>query len=423
MRKFWMALTALAMVLTVAAAALAEEAAPAAPGEEPAAAEKPPVKDWPRFFGPFGNGIAPDTGLNHDWGARPPARLWQVALGDGGFAGPSVAGGKVYLIDHAGDQDLVRALSLEDGTEIWRHPYPETTEADNNGHARTTPCVADGKVYVLSRLGLLLCLNAENGEPIWSRDLVAEFAGKRPQWFYAGSPIVDGDRLIVCPGGPGASVVALNKATGETLWQGGGDDPAGYSTPMIAEILGVKQYVVFTAAALVGVAADSGQLLWRLPWKTAYGVNADTPLVAGNSVFGTSGYGHGCALVEITPQGPALSWESKEIAAHFNSPVAYNSLIFGIGDPGFLVCLDPATGTALWKQPGFEKGGVVAVDDTLLALAGDSGALVMVAATGQGYQELGRFTPLGGQSWTAPIVADGKLIVRNTQALACFDLR
>ncbi len=309
--------------------------------------------DWPHFLGPQANGIAPDQGINKTWAQRPPQKLWDVALGDDGYAGPAVAGGKVYIIAHERDQDVVRALDLTNGQEIWRFNYTDTADAASNdsGFARSTPLISEGKVYTLSRLGMAHCLDAQTGAKLWSRNIQTDFGGQKPGHDYSMSPIVDGNKLILCPGGNNATVVALDKDTGQTIWAGGGSDTAGYATPVVAEILGVKQYLVFTGVSLVGVAADSGQLLWRFPWKTKYDINVATPLVAGNRIFIASDYGHGCALVEITPQGPESQWENTELQAQFNSPVAYNGHIYGVGDPGVLVCLDPATGEALTQYP------------------------------------------------------------------------
>ena len=376
--------------------------------------------DWPQFFGPNANGIAPDTGINKNWNENPPQELWKVALGDKGFAGPSVADGKVFIIDHAGDQDVVRALDLQTGQDVWRYAYADTSK-HNYGYARSTPTYADGKLYTLSRLGLLNCLDAGSGNLIWSKDIRREFSGEKPTWDYAASPFIDGDRVIVSPGGA-TSVVALNAATGETVWAGGNSDKAGYATPVLATIQGRRQYVVFTGYSLIGVDTEQGDVLWTVPWKTNYDVNAAMPLVIDDYIYVTSGYGHGCTLVQITPEGPKTHWVSKEIQAHFNSSIYYNQCFFGIGDPGYLVCLNPRDGKAMWKQRGFEKGGVVGVDDTIIAVNGKGGDVVMVSNSWEGYEELGRIKPLGGQSWTAPIVADGKLFVRNTSGMVCLDL-
>lgn len=379
--------------------------------------------DWPNFLGPNGKGIAPDTGINKDWSAKQPQVVWTVQMGAPSYAGPAVAGGRVFIIDHKGTEDVVRAFALTNGNEVWSYSYPEAA-AENCGFARSTPTISDGKVYTMSRFGLLNCLEAKTGTLIWKKNIVAEFNGSLPGWQMAVSPQVDGDKLIVCPGGRDAAVAALNKTTGATIWKGGGSDKPGYATPVPATIGGKKQYVVFTGVALIGVDAADGKLLWRLPWQTSYDVNAATPIVTGDTVFITTGYGHGCALVKTAGENPSIIWQSKEIQAHFSSPILKDGYIYGNSDPGRLVCLDAKTGEAKWQAQGFEKGGIVAVDGTIIALVGNSGDLVMAEMSSARYKELSRMkAPLGGQSWTAPIVADGKLIIRNKATLACINLK
>ncbi len=377
--------------------------------------------DWPCWHGPDRNNIAPDTGINKEWNARPPQELWRVSLSDDGYAGPSVAEGKVFIIDHQGDQDIVRALDLETGEDVWGSSYQDLGKA-NYGFSRAMPVFSEGRLYTISYLGKVHCLDAESGAKVWMRDMRSEFGGKRPEWGYAMSALVDGDKVIVCPGGDNASVAALNRDTGETIWAGGGSDLPGYATPVKATINGQDQYVVFTGVSLIGVSVDGGPALWRVPWVNKYKVNAATPVVAGNHIFITSDYGRGCAVVVVEPQGAAIKWENTQVRAHFSSPVYYHGCMFCNSNPGYLVCLNAATGGVIWKQQGFDKGGLIAVDGVIIALDGKRGDVVMVNATADGYQELGRFKPLGGQSWTAPIIADGKLIVRNKNAMVCLDL-
>lgn len=378
--------------------------------------------DWPRFLGPAGNGISSEKGIRKNWSQQPPKALWKVDLSDQGYAGPAVANGKVFIIDHRGSQDVVRALDLKTGADVWTYAYEDTASA-NYGFARSTPAISGGKVYTVSRLGVVHCLDEKTGKPIWSRDVVKDFSAQRPDWDITGSPVLDGDRLLLSPGGRNAAIVALHKDTGQTLLQGGGDVKTGYATPVVATIAGKKQYLAFTAKALVGVDASDGKTLWSVPWETSYDVNAATPIVLGDSVFITSGYGHGCALVDVTPNGASIRWQSRDLQSRFNTPVLVGNAVYGIGEPGNMVCLDPKTGKVHWRQPGFEFGGLMSVDGVILAMDGRTGACVMVQATPEAYRELGRFTPLGGQSWTAPIVAQGRLIVRNTKAIACFDLK
>lgn len=377
--------------------------------------------DWPWFLGPDHNGIASDTGINKDWNARPPQMLWKVTMSDKGYAGPSVADDKVFIIDHVGTNDVVRALDFATGADIWRFEYPDAEKFDY-GYARATPTYFDGKLYCQGRMGPLFCLDAATGRQIWARNIRSEFAGQMPTWKYAASPLIDGDKLIVIPGGRNnAAVVALNPQTGETIWTGGGSDPAGYATPVRAQLDGRLQYVCMTGRAAIGVDTQNGQLLWRVPWGPKNGVNAATPIVQDPYAFVSSGYGFGCALLEIAGGNGSIAWQNKALAAHFNSPIFYEGYIFGIGDPGLLLCIDSTAGDIVWRQQGFEKGGIIGVDGCIIAVGGKTGDVVLVEATGS-YRELGRVTPLGGQSWTAPIIANGKLLVRNTTALACLDI-
>lgn len=379
--------------------------------------------DWPAFMGADGSGISPETGINKDWARRPPRELWRVPLRDRGYAGPSAADGKVFIIDHAGDQDVVRALDVNTGQQVWQYAYPDTSE-HNYGYARATPVFSDGLLYVFSRLGLLTCLDASTGQRRWAMNVSEVFEGaERPAWDYSASPLVDGDRLIILPGGRRGNMACLNKLTGEVIWVGGSRDIVGYATPVIGHCLGRKQYVVPTGKSIIGVDAESGALLWRHPWETSYDVNAARAVVEGDFVFVTSGYNHGCALLWITEQGPVVYWQNRELMAQLHSPVYYQGYLWGNCDSGHMVCLSPQNGRSAWRQPGFNQGGVIAVDGVLISQDGGDGDVVMVKADATSYQELGRFKPLGGRSWTCPIIADGKLIVRNERQMACYDLK
>jgi outer membrane protein assembly factor BamB len=378
--------------------------------------------DWPRFLGPNGDGISPEKGVNKRWKSRPPSELWRVRLTDDGYAGPSVAGGRVFIVDHEGTRDVVRALDLATGRELWRFEYEDLAKP-NYGFARATPTVDGPRVYTLSATGNLFCLEAATGRKIWHVDLRKRFGGRPPKWNYAGSPLVDGERLVVTPGGPGAAVAALDKMTGRTIWRGGGSDLPGYATPVAAVIDEQRQYVVFTAQALIGVDAATGRLLWSVPWRTDWDVNAATPIVMGRDVFVTTDYSTGCGLVRVGPDGARVVWRNKEIRSHFSTGVLSGGYVYCTSVPGRLVCMDPLTGRVAWSRRGFERGGLCGVDRTIILCDGRTGDVVMIEMTPDAYRELGRIRPLGGQSWTAPVVADGKLLVRNREALVCLDLR
>lgn len=378
--------------------------------------------DWPGFFGPTRNGQAPDRGLNKDWAAKPPRELWRVPLTDGGYAGPAAAGGKVFIVDHQGAEDIVRALNLQTGQSVWEYRYPDL-DRSNYGFAEATPTISEGLVYTVSRLGLINCLKAADGTLVWSKHMVRDFGGRPPSWLYAESVCLDGNRLIICTGAPNGNVIALNKKTGATLWVGGNGDLPGYTAAIPAQILGQKQYVVATGTNFIGVAVGTGKVLWSFPWANQAKVNASQPIVSGNFVFVTSGYGIGCAAFEVTATGAVERWRNKDIIAHFSSPILDGGFVYSDSDPGNLVCMNLQSGQVAWKQPGFEKGGLLIVDGVILMLSGNTGDLVMAKVDPTAYAELGRLKPLGGQSWTAPILTDGKLIIRNTKEMVCLSLK
>jgi outer membrane protein assembly factor BamB len=377
--------------------------------------------DWPAFRGSFGDGISIEKLGNKDWKAKAPTLLWKVALTDGGYAGPAVAGGKVFIIDHSGKNDVVRALDLQTGAEQWQYAYADTAVA-NNGFARSTPVIDGRRVYTLSRLGIIHCLDAQTGSLIWMRDIIAAFAGHRPEWDLSASPLIDQEKLILCPGGANAAVVALDKNTGATIWKGGGSEEPGYATPVQATINNRPAYIIFTAKSLLAVDAKTGATLWNYPWKTSCGVNAATPIVFGNFVYITSAYGFGSELLDISQHAPRLIWHQKEIESRFSTPIYADGYLYSTTITNHLICVNARTGVIEWRQTGFELGGMVAIDGMLIVGDGKTGAFALMKLTPSGYQEYGNITPLGGQSWTAPIIADGMLIVRNPKTIACLDL-
>lgn len=378
--------------------------------------------DWPRFLGPHGTGISSETDLNVDWRANPPEILWRVDLHDGGFAGPSAAEDKVFIIDHRNSEGVVRAFDLATGKALWSFSYADAA-GENYGFARTTPAFDNGRLFALSRMGRVFCLNADSGAVIWQKDAIKTFGGALPRWQIAGSPILDGDQLIICVGGPD-TLVALDPSSGALLWKGGNGDPMGYATPVVTQVGGERLVLAFTGTSLIGVRPGDGQVVWTHPWQTSYDVNAATPIVLPEQrVFITSGYRHGCALLQMAPSSVRVLWENKNVQAHFSTPVFYQGHIYANSDPDHLVCLDPSDGSVAWSQRGFQKGGLILADGHIFALGGRNGDLVVVEAAPSDYVEKGRITPLGGKSWTAPILCDGKLIIRNTQAMACLDVK
>ncbi|HOF86591.1 MAG TPA: PQQ-binding-like beta-propeller repeat protein, partial [Armatimonadota bacterium] len=336
-------------------------------------------------------------------------------------AGPAVAGKRVFIVDHQGDQDILRMLDLRTGEEKGRYSYPEPAR-ENYGFARCTPLIVNDKIYTVSYSGTVLCLDLNTGKPAWTRNLVREFGGRIIDWGYSWSMIIDDNKLIVQPGGPNAAVAALDPATGATVWAGGGSDKNGYATPVVATLNGKKQYVIFTAERLMGVDPANGRMIWSFPWKTGCDVNAATPIVMGNTILITTNYGHGTALVEVNGAAARQVWKNG-IMSRFTTPLYLDGYCYVTTEANKLTCFDPKTGETKWAQSGFGWGGLCAVDGVIIACDGNSGDVVMFDADPSAYRELGRVKPLGGQSWTAPIVADGTLIVRNKKAIVALALK
>ena len=380
--------------------------------------------DWPQFLGPDTNNVSLEQNLNKSWSNHPPRILWTVNLTDDGYAAPSIAGGKLFIVDHAGSNDIVRALDVGDGHELWRYQYPDAV-AVHQGFTASTPLVEGNKVYTFSRRGKVHCLDAESGDMLWSRDLAAEYQSKMPPWEFCMSPVVDGDKLIFCPNGDRCGLLFLDKTTGKTLKEAAPGFLASYATPIIAMLNGVRQYVVFGVDRLAGFSADDGSELWQVPWPTKFGgKKGPTPLLLGNTrIFVATTEGGDTGVVDLSSGVPVIQWKHQKMQDHFPTPVFYHGRIYGSSEPKLLVCLDPANGQLLWEKETGKFTSVIAADDTVIALSGSSGELIMLDARVPEYCELGRFTPLGGQSWTAPVLSDGRLYVRNKGAIACVDLR
>ncbi len=270
--------------------------------------------DWPCWRGANGDGISTETGLNLDWTKQAPTVLWSVPMADPGFSGPAIVGGTVYILDanKALHQNVLRALDAATGNKLWESVYTETGVATDNGLVRCTAAVSDGKVFTFSKGGQATCFDAATGKMLWFHNLKQECGGQPCQYQYASSPLVDGKQVVFVPGGTKAAVVALDTETGATVWQGCSFGLAGYGTPEIATLGGVRQYLVFAGQYLVGVDPATGKQLWSFPYTTSENCNGLPPLpIGGDQVLITSDYGHGCALVKVDGGTATQVWQSK----------------------------------------------------------------------------------------------------------------
>ncbi|MBL8796823.1 MAG: PQQ-like beta-propeller repeat protein [Planctomycetia bacterium] len=386
-------------------------------------AEEPPLGsegDWPQWRGRHRDGLSRETGLLSTWPARGPTVVWQVPIGLG-YSSMAVADGKLFTQFQEGEQEVAVCLDASTGQELWRRAYPGKYRTDPayGPCPRATPAVDGERVYLVSGGGLALCLAVADGKELWKKDLLADFAASLPKWGVASSPLLVEDAVIVQPGGPGAALAALNRYNGSPLWHAH-DDPAGYSSPLVATLAGRRQIVHFSGDSLLSV-SPAGALLWRFPWETSHHCNAATPIVRGDYVFISSSYGKGCALVKVTPSGAEAVYETNEMCNHFASSILVGEHLYGFSD-SILKCLDFRTGQPAWTKRGLGKGSLLAADGKLIIL-GENGYLCLANATPAGYEELASFRFSSRRCWSAPVLAQGKLYVRDTEKLVCYALK
>ena len=397
--------------------------------------------EWPQFRGPTGNGISPDARINMDWNAKPPAVIWTFRMSDSGWSNPCIGDNKVFVIDHVmseskdaegkvtgqNGEDMVRALDMKTGKEIWSFAYLGMPQ-ERNGTTGPSPALSDGKLYTVSRNLLVHCLDAKTGRQIWERNCAKDFDARPAEvaWGHNASPLVDENRLILIPGGPDAAVVALDKNTGATLWKAPGSN-AGNSSPIIYGSGKSKQYIAFIGEGLVGLNAETGARLWGYEWKTTFHQNSATPLAIGNRIFFASAWKMGAGLLDISNvSSPTLVWTNKEAEVRFSSPVYLNGNIYCTSmpeNPGYLLCINTETGVINWKQPGFNFGPLSAAGGALIAVAGKTGDIVLIEANSAAYKELGRIHPSEPTTaWNAAIVVDGRMYARTKKMLTCYDV-
>jgi outer membrane protein assembly factor BamB len=369
--------------------------------------------DWPQWRGPRRDGVSRETGWQ--WPAGGPRRLWSVQVGEG-FSSVAVAKGRLYTMGNRNGQEIVSCLNAANGRLIWSHRY--RCPAGDYGGPRATPTVDGDRVYTLSREGQAFCLDALTGRPIWGTDLRRETGAETPRWGFAGSPLVSGNLVIY---NVGAAGTAVDRQTGRVVWRSG-RATAGYASPVAGAISGQPFVAIFAASELVGVEPATGRSLWRHPWQTSYDVNAADPIVWGDTVFISSNYNKGGALLRVGSGAPKVLWQNRAMRNHANSCVLVNGHLYG-NDENTLKCVDIRTGTERWRRRGIGKGGLIAADGRLLVLT-ERGLLLLVQATPERCVELAQAEVLSGTCWTHPVLANGLLYCRSQEGeLVGLDLR
>jgi len=350
--------------------------------------------------------------------------LWKQPVGVG-HASFVVAEGNAYTIEQRRSEEVVAAYDLSSGRELWTQKWNADFEDSTGDGPRATPTWDQGRIYALGATGELRCLDAKNGSVLWGKNILSDNQASNLPWAMAASPLVVDDKVIVLPGGTsGKSVVAYNKMTGAPVWRVLNDVQA-YVSPMLVELAGRRQVVVVTSSRVVGLIPESGALLWSYVWDTNGGINVSQPIVVDqNRFFISSGYGKGAALVEVKGSGNSYTattiWENVLMKNKFNSSVFYNGYVYGL-DEGILTCLDVKTGDRKWKDGRYGYGQVLLAGDHLIVTS-DKGEVALVKATPDGYNEVARFEALKGQTWNYPAIADGRLLVRNSNEMAAYDI-
>lgn len=410
----------------------AAPAAPATPNQtsepvEPVEPTEPlePAAAWSDFRGPLRDGHYRGP-IRTNWPAGGLSPMWKQPIG-GGYASFVAANGRAFTIEQRGAQEVASAYDIATGRELWTNTWNAAFKEIMGGDGpRATPTWSGGRVYVLGATGELRVLDDKSGTVHWRVNILDDNGATNLQWGMAAAPLIVGNTVIVLPGGPGGrSVVAYDKNTGKRAWSSL-DDTAGYSSPMLVTIGGVRQLLVFTGSRLVGLTPESGALLWEYPWKTTYDVNASQPLLIGdNRVFVSTGYGTGAAVIELTRAGDRFSvrevWRNIRMKNQFTSSVLHEGYIYGL-DEAILACLDAATGDVKWKGGRYGYGQVMLADGHLIVLS-EGGDMALVRATPASHQEVAMFPLFDGKTWNHPAIAGGILLVRNLAEMAAFDLR
>ena len=389
--------------------------------------------DWPQFLGPSRNGISAETGLIDTWPEGGPKEIWRVP-GGVGMPGLAIKDGKLLTLVQREGQQWVVAHDAKTGKALWQSPLGSEYENQMGNGPRATPTIAGDRVFAFSGEGILAAFALADGKLIWSHNVVKELKGKEADYGMACSPLVVGENVVVIAGGEGAAVAAYNAKSGKLAWTAG-EDPAGYSSPTLLKLGGQEQIVAYTGASAIGLAPQSGSLLWRFPYETDFNCNIATPLAVDGKVFISSGENHGSTLLSLKPAGKTFEaeevWTSQGASSvlrnEWQTSILLDGHLYGFDNVGsagpvtHLTCVNAATGKRVWQQARFGKGNLIAADGKLLCST-MKGELVVVRATPEKYDEIGRATVIG-TTRQAPALANGLLYLRDDKEIVCLNVR
>ena len=379
--------------------------------------------DWPQWRGPKHNGISTEKAWKADWAGKAPQTLWKANVGIG-FPSFSIANGRVFTTGNAENTDTIFCFDAATGKVIWKHAYPaDLGDKYYEGGTSATPVVDGAQVFHLSKWGEVFCIEAATGKVLWSKNMQKETGANIPDWGFAGSPLVHGEMLLLNIGSAG---LALDKTSGKILWKSEAEN-AGYSTPVLMK-RGTDDLVLLgSGKSIVAVNAQSGKKAWEFGWATRYGVNAADPIINGDLIFISSGYNKGCAVLKVDSATPDVVWQSKELKNQLGSSVLLDGHLYGFDGDNTnsrapLKCLEFASGSKKWEENTISPGALMMADGKLIVLTG-KGELIIAKASPQKFDVISRAQVLSGKCWSAPVLANGRIYVRNsTGDVVCLDV-
>ena len=379
--------------------------------------------DWPQWRGPNRDGISKETGLLKQWPETGPALVWKASGSGTGYSSLAVANGRIFTMGLRGDKEYIIAFDTATGKEVWATLNGTGYQNDKGNGPRGTPTIDGDRLFALGGNGDLSCLDTKTGKVVWTMNLLQKFGGENPRWGISESPLVIGEKLLVNAGGPGASVMALNKKNGELIWKSQSDG-AGYSSAMPVQIGSTTHVVFFTHNRALGVDLKDGRLLWSYPKASNKVANVATPVIRGNKVFVSSDYGTGAGLVEIKADNSAQEvYFTREMRNHHSSSILIGDYLYGFSS-GILTAMKFDTGEVAWRDRSVGKGSLVYADGNLYALS-ENGVVGLVEATPTAYVEKGRFRIQQESlpTWTHPVISNGRLYLRDQNTIYAYDIK
>ncbi|MFP6658983.1 MAG: PQQ-binding-like beta-propeller repeat protein [Pirellulales bacterium] len=389
-------------------------------------------RNWPQFRGPDRTDISKETNLLQEWPEGGPKKLWHTDTVGIGYSGPAIVDDRLFIMGAQEKKEFLYAINANSGEKIWETEIGTLLTNNWGNGPRGTPTVNGQLVYALSGQGNLVSAQASDGKVAWTKSM-KDLGGNIPRWGYTESVLVDGDQVVCTPGGNQGALAALNKYTGEIVWQSEEfTDGAQYASVITANINGNRQYIQLTMKTVVGIRAKDGKLLWKTKWPGRTAV-VPTPIFSGGKIFVSSGYSVGCKLLEIGENnGVTLVYDNNNMTNHHGGVLLLDGNLYGYSDSGGWTCMDFETGEVRWKERrSLGKGALTYADGRLYCLSERNGDVVLAAASSNGWKEHGRFTlepqtklrKPSGKIWTHPVVVGGKLYLRDQELLFCYDVR